>query len=88
MKIVDDSGGQTNGNGDDVVVDYASGKRRVVEPKGLAFVLRALRSRNYRLFFAGQLVSMVGNWLPIVATSWLVYRLTGSAWWLALNTAA
>jgi hypothetical protein len=47
--------------------------------RGLAFVLRALRSRNYRLFFAGQLVSMIGNWLTSVATDWLVYRLSGSA---------
>ena len=40
---------------------------------------RALRNRNYRLFFAGQSVSMIGTWLTRVATSWLVYRLTGSA---------
>lgn len=40
---------------------------------------RALRHRNYRLFFAGQAISLVGTWLTHVATSWLVYRLTGSA---------
>src|SRR5712671_5273325 len=40
---------------------------------------RALRHRNYRLFFAGQSISLVGTWLTRVATSWLVYRLTGSA---------
>jgi MFS family permease len=40
---------------------------------------RALRHRNYRLFFAGQGISLVGTWLTRVATSWLVYRLTGSA---------
>ena len=40
---------------------------------------RALRSRNYRLFFGGQGVSLVGTWVTRVATSWLVYRLTGSA---------
>src|ERR1041384_3191541 len=39
---------------------------------------RALRSRNYRLFFGGQSVSLVGTWITRVATSWLVYRLTGS----------
>jgi len=39
---------------------------------------RALQHRNYRLFFAGQSVSLVGTWLTRVATSWLVYRLTGS----------
>src|SRR5215467_11424925 len=41
--------------------------------------LRALRNRNYRLFFAGQLTSLVGTWMQTVAQSWLVYRLTGSA---------
>jgi len=39
---------------------------------------RAFRSRNYRLFFSGQSVSLVGTWITRVATSWLVYRLTGS----------
>ncbi len=42
-------------------------------------LLRALRSRNYRLFVAGQSVSLVGTWMQMVAMSWLVYRLTGSA---------
>jgi MFS family permease len=45
----------------------------------LAFATRALRSRNYRLFFAGQLVSLIGTWMTRIAMSWLVYRLTGSA---------
>lgn len=40
--------------------------------------MRALRSRNYRLFFAGQSLSLVGTWITRIATSWLVYRLTGS----------
>lgn len=39
---------------------------------------RALRHRNYRLFFAGQGTSLIGTWLTRVAMSWLVYRLTGS----------
>jgi MFS family permease len=42
-------------------------------------VLRALRHRNYRLFFGGQSVSLGGTWITRIATSWLVYRLTGSA---------
>jgi MFS family permease len=45
----------------------------------LRHLLRALRSRNYRLFVAGQSVSLVGTWMQQVAMSWLVYRLTGSA---------
>jgi MFS family permease len=45
----------------------------------LRFMVRALAHRNYRLFFAGQGTSLVGTWITRVATSWLVYRLTGSA---------
>jgi MFS family permease len=41
-------------------------------------LLRAFRHRNYRLFFGGQLVSLIGTWMQSVAQSWLVYRLTGS----------
>ncbi len=54
---------------------------RKPEPKstGLAFLLRALGHRNYRLFFSGQSISLIGTWMTRVATSWLVYRLTGSA---------
>ncbi len=44
-----------------------------------AFILRSFRSRNYRLFFAGQSFSLIGTWMQQVAMSWLVYRLTGSA---------
>ena len=47
-------------------------------------IARALRHRNYRLFFAGQSVSLVGTWITRVATSWLVYRLTGSVLLLGL----
>ena len=45
---------------------------------------RALRHRNYRLFFSGQSVSLIGTWITRVATSWLVYRLTGSELLLGL----
>src|SRR5580693_8194500 len=45
---------------------------------------RALRHRNYRLFFAGQGTSLIGTWLTRVATSWLVYRLTHSAFLLGV----
>src|SRR5258707_15537834 len=40
---------------------------------------RSLRHRNYRLYLAGQLVSVCGTWMQQVAQSWLIYRLTGSA---------
>src|SRR5215211_4288635 len=48
-------------------------------PSARPSLLRALRHRNYRLFFAGQSLSLVGTWVTRIATSWLVYRLTGSA---------
>jgi MFS family permease len=50
----------------------------------VAFMLRALRHRNYRLFFGGQIVSLAGTWITTTATSWIVYRLTGSALLLGL----
>lgn len=46
--------------------------------------LRALKHRNFRLFFGGQLISLIGTWMQSVAQSWLVYRLTGSATLLGL----
>ena len=47
-------------------------------------MFRALRSRNYRLFFSGQIISLIGTWMQSVAQSWLVYRLTGSSLLLGL----
>jgi MFS family permease len=55
-----------------------------VQPGLLARMGRAFRHRNYRLFFAGQLVSLCGTFLSQVAVVWLVYRLTGKAWVLGL----
>ncbi|HLB87413.1 MAG TPA: MFS transporter, partial [Terriglobales bacterium] len=46
---------------------------------GLSATLRALRHRNFQLFFSGQLISLIGTWMQSVAQSWLVYRLTGSS---------
>src|ERR1044072_4012662 len=46
---------------------------------GLAFMLRALNHRNYKLFFSGQSISLIGTWMTRIATSWLVYRMTNSA---------
>jgi MFS family permease len=45
---------------------------------------RALTHRNFRLFFSGQSISLIGTWMTRIATSWLVYRLTGSALLLGL----
>jgi len=52
--------------------------------KGLKTVLYSLRYRNYRLFFAGQSISLVGTWMQVVAIGWLVYHLTNSALLLGL----
>lgn len=47
--------------------------------------LRALRHRNYRLFFYGQTLSIIGNWIQQIAMAWLVYRMTESAWLLGVT---
>jgi MFS family permease len=48
-------------------------------PSRIHTTLRALKHRNFQLFFAGQLISLIGTWMQNVAQSWLVYRLTGSS---------
>lgn len=50
-------------------------------------LLPAFKSRNYRLFFSGQLISLTGTWLQIVAQGWLVFQLTGSAFAIGIVTA-
>jgi hypothetical protein len=45
-------------------------------------MFRALRHRNYRLHFIGQLISFTGTWIQNVAQGWLVYELTHSSFWL------
>ncbi len=54
------------------------------DAKGIRLVIRAFQFRNYRLFFAGQFVTLIGTWIQQVAMSWLVYRLTNSAFLLGL----
>lgn len=54
-------------------MSQAAQRRRL--PAGM----RALGHRNFRLYFAGQAVSILGSWIQQVALAWLVYRLTGSA---------
>ena len=51
---------------------------------GISLAWRALRHRNFRLFFGGQSISLIGTWMTRIATAWLVYRLTGSAWLLGI----
>ncbi|MCK9423607.1 MAG: MFS transporter [Bacteroidales bacterium] len=47
-------------------------------------IFSSLRSRNYRIYFTGQGISLVGTWMQNIALSWLVYRLTGSVFLLGL----
>jgi MFS family permease len=47
-------------------------------------MLRSIENRNYRRYFFGQMVSVLGSWLQSVAQTWLVYRLTGSSFQLGL----
>jgi MFS family permease len=54
------------------------------ERSGIRTLLRSLHSRNYRLFVAGQSVSLIGTWMQQVAMSWLTYRLTSSAFLLGV----
>jgi MFS family permease len=49
-----------------------------IETSGLKFLVRALASINFRLFFFGQAVSLIGTWMQLIAMRWLVYRLTKS----------
>jgi MFS family permease len=63
----------------------------IAEPGRLTSVShawRALRHRNFKLFFAGQSISLIGTWMTRLATSWLVYRLTHSALLLGIVTFA
>ena len=68
-------------------VDSGSEESKHSDPsrkKSISHAWRALTHRNFRLFFGGQSVSLVGTWMTRIATSWLVYRLTGSALLLGL----
>lgn len=54
------------------------------ELKGIRLIFRSLGYRNYRLFFFGQSLSLIGTWMQRIALPWLVYQLTGSAFLLGL----
>jgi len=64
--------------------DMKNNDSQAQNPKGIRFLVRALRHKNYRLFFGGQGISLIGTWMTRVATGWLVYRLTNSAFLLGL----
>lgn len=68
----------------DPVVTTADGKTGA--PRGLSFsqTFSALKHRNYRLWFIGQLTSLVGTWMQNIAQPWLVYQMTGSPLYLGI----
>jgi MFS family permease len=59
-----------------------------LQGRSISHAWRALRHRNFQLFFAGQSISLIGTWMTRLATTWLVYRLTHSALLLGIVTFA
>jgi MFS family permease len=66
----------------------ASSERSARAGGGMSHAWRALRHRNFQLFFFGQGISVIGTWMTRLATSWLVYRMTHSALLLGVVTFA
>src|SRR5947199_7761137 len=54
------------------------------QPGGGASILRAFRHRNFRLYFGGQSISLIGTWVQQIALGWTIYQLTHSSWLLGL----
>src|ERR1700751_4414459 len=71
------------------VPEDISGRPRRIPVGGVTWrhTFRALRHRNYRLFFWGQLVSLIGTWMQQTAMSWFVYQITGSKFLLGAVSA-
>jgi MFS family permease len=71
-------------------VPDAAGGQRQVPAGGISFrkTFSALKHRNFRLFFFGQLISFTGSWMTTTAQGWLVYQLTGSKALLGVVAAA
>src|SRR5437764_4099596 len=71
------------------VPEDISGRQRRMPVGGITWrhTFRALRHRNYRLFFWGQLVSLIGTWMQQTAMSWFVYQITNSKFLLGLVAA-
>jgi MFS family permease len=66
------------------VVESKTGMGIFQNLMNLKFLFRTLQSRNYRLFFIGQFISLIGTWIQQIAVSWLVYRMTNSVFLLGL----
>jgi MFS family permease len=61
-----------------------SEKFNTKKSEGLEIIFRSLKYRNYRLFFSGQSISLVGTWMQRIAMPWLVYNITGSVFLLGV----
>jgi MFS family permease len=59
-------------------------KKTIIDLKGLQSTFRSLHHRNYRLYFGGQSISLIGTWMQQLAVSWLVFRLTHSVFLLGI----
>src|SRR5690348_1893659 len=66
--------------------DNLSRETKAARSSRLQDMFRSLKYRNFKLFFSGQLISLIGTWMDNIAEAWLVYRLTGSS--LLLGTVA
>ncbi|WP_435549826.1 MFS transporter [Desulfobacterium sp. N47] len=62
----------------------AADKYRPDEQTALKIIFRSLKHKNYRLFFGGQSISLIGTWIQRIAISWLVYKLTNSVFLLGV----
>ncbi|NTW53305.1 MAG: MFS transporter [Chlorobaculum sp.] len=73
-----------SGNNDDPTAPQSGGgvKAKLLE------AFPPFASRNFRLYYVGQIISMIGTWLEIVAQGWLVFDMTGSAFWVGVAAAA
>src|SRR2546421_2418160 len=76
----------TSSNQEQVVPEAVSGQEQQAtqQKRGLLRTFIALRHRNYRLFFFGQMISLIGTWMQTTAQAWLVLQLTHSAWLLGM----
>jgi len=66
------------------VVESNTGMAIFQNLKNFKFLFRTLQSRNYRLFFIGQFISLIGTWIQQIAVSWLIYKMTNSVFLLGL----
>src|SRR5215469_5394432 len=56
----------------------------VKKARGIARAFSALRHRNFRLFWSGQLISLIGSWMQTTGLAWLVLHMTNNAWALGM----